>query len=468
MNENGKEKKWSSRFNEPLDPKALAYTASIGFDRHLWREEILQSREYALALLEAGILEETEHLAIQNALSDIEQDIAGGTFSFALADEDIHMAIERALVERLGDVGKKIHTGRSRNDQVATDFRLFVRRAEEELLQALTGLQETLLHLAKEHTRTFMPGLTHLQVAQPVTLAHHLLAYFEMFARDRQRVLQARRRAGVLPLGSGALAGTPYPIDRTRLARALGFDEVSENSLDAVSDRDFALDFLFAAALIMTHLSRLGEDLVLWTSPFFGFASFSDQHATGSSIMPQKKNPDVAELCRAKSGRALGGLVSLFTVMKAQPLAYNKDNQEDKEPVLDAFSTCKESLSVMADALAAMRFFPDAMARALEKGYATATDLADYLVARKMPFRDAHDLVSRIVSWAEKEGMVLEKVPLAALKSFSPLFEEDVYSFLSFEGSASRRKNKGGTAPEAVEKAIARAWALLEEEGSTL
>jgi argininosuccinate lyase len=405
----------------------------------------------------AGILSRRDVAAIVRGLKRIQAEIEAGRFQWSVDAEDVHLNIERRLTALIGDAGKRLHTGRSRNDQVATDLRLWL-RAEIDAIRALLGeLVRVLLDQASRHAGLAMPGFTHLQVAQPVTFGHHLLAYVEMFLRDRERLADCRGRVNRLPLGAAALAGTTFPIDRERVARELGFEAVCENSLDAVSDRDFAIEFSSAAALVMVHLSRLSEELVLWSSPRFGFVRLPDRYCTGSSIMPQKKNPDVPELVRGKSGRVFGGLVALLTLMKAQPLAYNKDNQEDKEPLFDVTDTVRDSLAVFVGMMKDLEPVPEAMRAALLEGHATATDLADYLVRKGVPFRDAHEVVARAVREAELAGCDLASLPLATLRKFSPKIGSDVKRILAPEGSLAARRHIGGTAPAQVAKAIARA-----------
>jgi argininosuccinate lyase len=390
-------------------------------------------------------------------MAELLGEIRAGQFAWSIEREDVHLNIEAALTAKIGDAGKRLHTGRSRNDQVATDIRLFLRDAIDRILAAVAACQRALLDLAEQHAETVMPGFTHLQVAQPVTFGHHLLAYFEMLARDAERLTDCRRRTNRLPLGAAALAGTSYPIDREYVARELGFEAVCENSLDAVSDRDFAIEFTAAAALVMTHLSRLSEELILWMNPRFGFIDLADRFCTGSSIMPQKKNPDVPELVRGKTGRVNGHLVALLTLMKGQPLAYNKDNQEDKEPLFDTVDTLMDTLTIYAEMLRGVTVKPEAMRAAVMQGFATATDLADYLVKKGTPFRDAHEIVARAVRAAESSSRDLADLPLNELQAFSPMIADDVYAVLTLEGSLAARDHLGGTAPAQVRAAIARA-----------
>jgi len=451
------DKPWSGRFTEPTDAFVEAFTASVDFDRRLYRHDIAGSIAHARMLAHVGVLAADECEAIVNGLKQIEAEIDAGTFEWRHTLEDVHMNIEARLIERIGDAGKKLHTGRSRNDQVATDLRLYLRDGVDDTLAAIRRLQEALLDLAEREADTIMPGFTHLQVAQPVTFGHHLLAWNEMLERDHGRFTDARRRINVMPLGAAALAGTSYPIDRAFTAKALGFDAPAENSLDAVSDRDFAIEFTAAAALLMTHLSRFSEELVLWSSSAFGFIELSDAFCTGSSIMPQKKNPDVPELVRGKSARVHGHLVSLLTLMKGQPLAYNKDNQEDKEPLFDTLDTVLGSLKVYAGMIPAIGVRRTAMLAAAQRGFATATDLADYLVRKGVAFRDAHEIVGRAVRAGVESGRDLSAMTLEELKTFSPVIEADVFAVLTLEGSVAARNHVGGTAPGQVRAALKRA-----------
>ncbi len=452
---------WSGRFSEPVAERVKRYTASIPFDWRLAPFDIQGSLAHAKMLQRAGILSADDLAAIQRGLAEIRAEIDAGRFEWSLDLEDVHMNIERALTERVGDAGKRLHTGRSRNDQVATDVRLYLRDAIDQILALLRQAQTALLDLAERHADTVMPGFTHLQVAMPVTFGHHMLAYFEMLKRDAERLADCRRRVNRLPLGAAALAGTTFPIDRDFVAQELGFEAVCENSLDAVSDRDFAIEFLAAGALLMTHISRFSEELVLWMTPRFGFIDLADRFCTGSSIMPQKKNPDVPELMRGKTGRMNGHLVALLTLMKGQPLAYNKDNQEDKEPLFDAVDTLIDTLALLAEMVPGIRVKPEAMRRAAAEGFATATDLADYLVKQGLPFREAHEAVARAVRAAETKGCDLADLSLAELQGFSPLIADDVFAVLTLEGSLAARKHIGGTAPEQVKAAIARARKAL-------
>ena len=431
------------------------YTASVSFDRRLAFHDIRGSLAHARMLAQQGIIGKDDLAAIERGMAAIKLEIETEAFGWSLDDEDVHLNIEKRLTALVGDAGKRLHTGRSRNDQVATDIRLWLREEIDGLDGLLRAYQAALLDLAEEHAATPMPGFTHLQVAQPVTFGHHLMAYFEMAARDRERFADCRRRVNRLPLGAAALAGTSYPIDREFVSRELGFDGVCANSLDAVSDRDFAIEFTAAAALVMTHVSRFSEELILWMSPRVGFIDLADRFCTGSSIMPQKKNPDVPELARGKTGRVFGHLMSLLTLMKGQPLAYNKDNQEDKEPLFDTVDTVRDTLAIFADLVGGIRVRPEAMRAALRQGYATATDLADYLVKKGLPFRDAHEAVALAVRAAEEKGCDLAELGLEALRRFSPLIGEDALAVLSVEGSLASRDHVGGTAPEQVRAAIA-------------
>lgn len=456
-----KNKSWSGRFSEPVDALVKRYTASVDFDKRLAEFDIQGSLAHAGMLAAQGIISRDDLAAIERGMSEILQEIRSGRFEWLLDLEDVHLNIEKRLTDKVGDAGKRLHTARSRNDQVATDVRLWLRAAVDDILGLIRALQKSILDLAEAHIDTVMPGFTHLQVAQPVTFGHHLMAYFEMLNRDAGRFTDARRRINRLPLGAAALAGSGYPVDREMVARTLGFDGVCENSLDAVSDRDFAIEFTSAAALLMTHLSRFSEELILWSSPRFGFIDIADRFCTGSSIMPQKKNPDVPELVRGKTGRVNGHLVALLTLMKGQPLAYNKDNQEDKEPLFDTVDTLVDTLTIYADMLRGIQVDKNAMRRAVLEGFATATDLADYLVKKGLPFRDAHEAVARAVRHAEAKGCDLADLPLAELKQFSPLADEDIYAVLTPEGSLASRRHTGGTAPEQVRRAIDKARAEL-------
>ncbi|MCF8199727.1 MAG: argininosuccinate lyase [Sulfuritalea sp.] len=452
---------WSGRFSEPVSDLVKRYTASVFFDRRMWRQDVRGSLAHARMLARKNIIDESDLAAIEQGMATITREIEAGEFIWNLDDEDVHLNIEKRLTALVGDAGKRLHTGRSRNDQVATDIRLWLRDTIDEIDGQLRNLQKALLDTAESHTDTPLPGFTHLQVAQPVTFGHHLLAYFEMLRRDRERFGDCRRRVNRLPLGAAALAGTTFPIDRESVARDLGFEELCENSLDAVSDRDFAIEFCSAAALVMTHISRFSEELILWMSPRVGFIDLADRFCTGSSIMPQKKNPDVPELARGKTGRVFGHLVGLLTLMKGQPLAYNKDNQEDKEPLFDTADTLIDTLRIFADLVPGIRVKPEAMAAALRQGYATATDLADYLVKKGLPFRDAHEAVARAVRSCEERGCELSELSLDELRSFSPLVGDDVFEVLTVAGSLAARDHIGGTSPAQVRAAIERSRTRL-------
>ncbi len=450
-------KAWSGRFAEPVDELVKRFTASVSFDRRLAPYDIDGSLAHARMLAACGIISKSDLAAIQRGLSRVRREIEAGAFEWSLDAEDVHTNIERRLIALVGDPGKRLHTARSRNDQVATDVRLWLRAEIDQIRGRLQALLEALLGQAERHAAMVMPGFTHLQVAQPVTFGHHMLAYVEMFERDRERLADCRRRVNRLPLGAGALAGTSFPIDRERVARELGFEGLCENSLDAVSDRDFAIEFAACASLAMVHLSRLAEELVLWASPRFGFVRLPDRFCTGSSIMPQKKNPDVPELVRGKSGRVFGHLVALLTLMKGQPLAYNKDNQEDKEPLFDTVDTLKDSLAAFAALIAGIEPVAEAMRSATLEGFSTATDLADYLARKGVPFRDAHESVARAVREAEATGCDLSGLPLKVLRRFSAAIGDDIYEHLTPEGSVASRDHVGGTAPAQVRAAVARA-----------
>ncbi|MCG5536147.1 argininosuccinate lyase [Ectothiorhodospira mobilis] len=455
------DKPWGGRFSEPTDRFVEAFTASVDFDRRLYRHDIEGSMAHARMLARVGVLTDAECRQILEGLELVRAEIESGDFDWSVSLEDVHMNVEARLTQRIGDVGKKLHTGRSRNDQVATDIRLYLREAIDDLMAELRRLQRGLLDLAEREAASVMPGFTHLQTAQPVTFGHHMMAWFEMLERDHARLGDCRRRVNVLPLGSAALAGTPYPLDRHYTAELLGFDAVSDNSLDAVSDRDFAIEFCAAGALIMTHLSRFSEELVLWASAQFGFVDLPDRFCTGSSIMPQKKNPDVPELVRGKTGRVNGNLVSLLTLMKAQPLAYNKDNQEDKEPLFDTVDTLAGSLRAFADMVPHIQVRAAAMEEATRKGFATATDLADYLVRKGMAFRDAHEVVGRAVRHGLETGRDLGEMELEELRRFSTTIEADVFDVLTLQGSLAARNVHGGTAPDQVRARIQEARARI-------
>ncbi len=464
---------WSGRFSEPVSERVKRYTASIPFDWRLAPFDIQGSLAHAAMLHQVGVLSAQDLADIRRGLGEILADFEAGRFTWNLDDEDIHFNIERALTRKVGDAGKRLHTGRSRNDQVATDVRLWLRDAIDRILELNILARRALIDLAEQHAATVMPGFTHLQAAQPVTFGHHMLAWQEMLTRDHERLVDCRRRVNRLPLGAAALAGTSFPIDREFVARELGFEGVCENSLDAVSDRDFAIEFLAAGALIMTHFSRMAEELVIWMTPRFGFIDLADRFCTGSSIMPQKKNPDVPELMRGKTGRMNGHLIALLTLMKGQPLAYNKDNQEDKEPLFDAVDTLVDTLAIFAEMMGnhvdeqtGERVFhvkvkAERMRQAAVEGFATATDLADYLVKQGLPFREAHEAVARAVRAAEQKGCDLADLSLAELQAFSPLIEADIYAVLTLEGSLAARDHLGGTAPNQVRAAVARARARL-------
>jgi argininosuccinate lyase len=451
-----KSEAWSALFSEPMSELVQRYTASVGFDRRLWRADIAGSLAHAAMLAAQGIVSSEDFAAIERGMAQISDEIERGEFDWKLGLEDVHLNIEARLTQLVGDAGKRLHTGRSRNDQVATDVRLWLRDEIDAIGALLVALQQALVEVAAANAATVMPGFTHLQVAQPVSFGHHLLAYVEMFARDAERMADVRRRTNRLPLGAAALAGTSYPLDRERVARALGMDGVCQNSIDAVSDRDFAIEFSAAASLAMIHVSRLSEELVLWMSQSFGFIDLPDRFCTGSSIMPQKKNPDVPELARGKTGRVVGHLMALLMLMKGQPLAYNKDNQEDKEPLFDSVDTLKDTLRIFCELVAGIVVKPQAMERAAAKGYATATDLADYLVGKGLPFRDAHELVARAVRQAIAQGAALDELPLETLQGFHPSIGADVREHLSLRGSLAARNGLGGTAPEQVLAQVAR------------
>ena len=451
------EKPWGGRFTEPTDAFVERFTASVGFDQRLYHHDILGSIAHATMLADVGVLTPQERDDIIEGLKGVKADIEAGRFEWSVSLEDVHMNIEAKLTERIGITGKKLHTGRSRNDQVATGIRLYLRDEIDAISEELNRLQNGLLDLAAREAATIMPGFTHLQTAQPVTFGHHLLAWFEMLVRDADRLQDCRKRVNVMPLGAAALAGTTYPIDRSITAKLLGFDRPSENSLDSVSDRDFAIEFCSFAALLMTHLSRFSEELVLWTSAQFDFIDLPDRFCTGSSIMPQKKNPDVPELVRGKTGRVNGHLVSLLTLMKSQPLAYNKDNQEDKEPLFDTVDTVKGCLKAYADMIPAIEAKADNMRVAAKRGFSTATDLADYLVKKGVAFRDAHEIVGKAVAFGVAESRDLSEMTTEELARFSDVITEDVFDVLTLDGSVQARNHLGGTAPEQVRAAVGRA-----------
>jgi argininosuccinate lyase len=458
---------WSALFSEPMSELVQRYTASVFFDKRLWRADIAGSLAHADMLAAQGIIAAADLAAIQQGMAQITQEIESDQFDWKLALEDVHLNIEARLTQLVGDAGKRLHTGRSRNDQVATDIRLWLRDEIDLIRSLLRELQAALVDVASRNVDVILPGFTHLQVAQPVSFAHHLLAYVEMFSRDEARLGDVRGRVNQLPLGSAALAGTTYPLDRERVARTLGMDGVCQNSLDAVSDRDFAIEFTAAASLVMVHVSRLSEELILWMSQNFAFIKIADRFTTGSSIMPQKKNPDVPELARGKTGRVVGHLMGLITLMKGQPLAYNKDNQEDKEPLFDTVDTLKDTLRIFAEMIGGqvgadgvksggITVNAPNMRAATLKGFATATDLADYLVKKGLPFRDAHETVAEAVKAASDRGCDLTDLPLDVLKTFNANIEQDVYEVLTLEGSLQARNTLGGTAPAQVRQQLAR------------
>jgi len=477
MSQNQFDKKsqgWSALFSEPMSDLVKRYTSSVFFDKRLWQADISGSLAHAEMLATQGIISRQDLADIERGLAQIAADIEAGAFEWKLDLEDVHLNIEARLTQLVGDAGKRLHTGRSRNDQVATDVRLWLRGEIDLINTLLTDLQTSLLEVAEKHVEVILPGFTHLQVAQPISFGHHMLAYVEMFSRDAERMREVRARVNRLPLGAAALAGTSYPLDRERVAKTLGMvndqgqPQVCQNSLDAVSDRDFAIEFTAAASLCMVHISRLSEELIIWMSQNFGFIKIADRFTTGSSIMPQKKNPDVPELARGKTGRVVGHLMGLITLMKGQPLAYNKDNQEDKEPLFDTVDTLKDTLRIFSEMMGG-QFNPDtgqkeggisvnaeAMERAALKGYATATDLADYLVKKGLPFRDAHETVAHAVKAAVTHQVDLSELPLAVLQEFNPTIEKDVFDVLSLRGSLNTRDVLGGTAPRQVRLQIAR------------
>ena len=454
-----KNQMWSGRFSESTSERVARFSESVSFDQRLWRADIAGSQAHARMLGKVGVIAAADVEAIVSGLDAIAAEIEAGRFVWQIALEDVHMNIEAALTERIGEAGKRLHTARSRNDQVATDVRLFTRAAIDELLTLTTAVADALLDLAEQEADSILPGFTHLQVAQPVTFGHHLLAWREQMLRDAARLADARRRTNVLPLGSAALAGTVYPLDRHYVAELLGFAAISENSLDAVSDRDFAIETVFACSLLMVHLSRWSEELILWSTPMFGFVSLPDRFCTGSSIMPQKKNPDVPELVRGKTGRVVGDLNALLMLMKAQPLAYNRDNQEDKQPLFDALDTARDCLAVYADMIPHIVVKRARCREAAAQGFSTATDLADYLVKKGLPFRDAHHAVGNAVGLAAGKGCDLAELSLAELQGFSPLVTDDVFAHITPEASVAARTTYGGTAPAQVRAAVARARA---------
>ncbi len=457
------EKPWGGRFNEPTDAFVEQFTASVEFDQRLYYHDIAGSIAHATMLAKVGVLTGDERDQIITGLEEIRQEIESGEFTWSVTLEDVHMNIEARLTEKIGLTGKKLHTGRSRNDQVATDIRLYLRDEIDVIAEELSRLQTGLVDLAEREAATIMPGFTHLQTAQPVTFGHHVLAWNEMLQRDYERLLDCRKRVNIMPLGAAALAGTTYPIDRDLTAELLGFERPSYNSLDSVSDRDFAIEFCGFASLLMTHLSRCSEELILWTSAQFKFIDLPDRFCTGSSIMPQKKNPDVPELVRGKTGRVTGHLISLLTLMKSQPLAYNKDNQEDKEPLFDVLDTVKACLKAYADMAPAIQVNAEAMREAARRGFSTATDLADYLVVKGVAFRDAHEIVGKAVAYGVQQKKDLSDMTLDELRQFSEVIEQDVFDVLTLEGSVNARNHIGGTAPEQVIAAVQRSREILAQ-----
>ena len=456
-------KPWGGRFSEPTDAFVERFTASVNFDKRMYHHDITGSIAHATMLAAVGVLTDEEKTTIIDGLEAIHDEIEQGTFEWSVTLEDVHMNIEAALTKRIGITGKKLHTGRSRNDQVATDIRLYLRDEIDAIAKELTRYQSGLLSLAEKHTDTIMPGFTHLQTAQPVTFGHHIMAWFEMAQRDYTRLMDCRARLNQSPLGAAALAGTTYPIDREQTTSLLKFDQPTRNSLDSVSDRDFAIEFSACASIIMTHLSRASEELVLWTSAQFNFIDLPDRFCTGSSIMPQKKNPDVPELVRGKTGRVNGHLICLLTLMKSQPLAYNKDNQEDKEPLFDTIDTLKDCLRAFADMVPAIEPKKDVMYEAAKRGFSTATDLADYLVRKGIPFRDSHEIVGKSVAYGIESNKDLSEMTLNELQQFSSEIDNDVFDVLTLEGSVAARNHIGGTAPNQVIFAVNTAKNLLNE-----
>ena len=455
-------KLWGGRFAKEESAKAQQFNASIQFDQKLYRQDITGSIAHSRMLARQGIIPQSEADLIKEALTDILADIENGNFQFTIEQEDIHMNIESVLTQRIGAAGKRLHTARSRNDQVAVDFRLYLKDEIQEISGLLLTLARTLCDLAEQHQDTVMPGYTHLQRAQPVTLAFHLMAYVQMFRRDQERLADCLKRTDSLPLGSGALAGTTYPTDREFLAQELGFSRICENAMDAVSDRDFALEFLSCASILMMHLSRFCEELILWSTTEFGFLEMDDAYSTGSSIMPQKKNPDMAELIRGKTGKVYGSLMTLLTIMKGLPLAYNKDMQEDKPPVFDTVETLKDSLSIFTDMIATSKFRCEVMEQAAKKGFMNATDAADYLVSKGLPFRDCHEIIGKLVLYCVNHQTAIEDLPLSKLKEFSPLFDEDVYEKIDIRACISAKKSMGSTSFESVAAMIRKAKKELE------
>lgn len=459
MSENQLDKKsqaWSALFSEPVDELVKRYTASVNFDKRLWRADIAGSLAHAEMLAAQGIITAQDLGDIQRGMAQIYQEIENGQFEWSLELEDVHLNIEARLTHLVGDAGKRLHTGRSRNDQVATDIRLWLRDEIDNLASLLGQLQQALLSLAEKNVDVIMPGFTHLQVAQPVTFGHHIMAYVEMFSRDSERLLETRHRVNRLPLGSAALAGTSYRLDRERVARTLGMEAVCNNSMDAVSDRDFAIEFTALSSIMMVHFSRLSEELIMWMNQSFGFIDMADRFCTGSSIMPQKKNPDVPELARGKAGRVFGHLMGLLTLMKGQALTFNHDNQEDKEPLFDTVDTVGHTLRIFTDLVGGLIIKPGAMEQAALKGYATATDLADYLVKKGLPFRDAHETVAAAVKYAIAQEVDLAALPLSELQKFNAHIGQDVYEVLTLQGSVQSRDILGGTAPKQVSFQIGR------------
>ncbi|KQP19967.1 argininosuccinate lyase [Pseudorhodoferax sp. Leaf265] len=456
-----KSQAWSALFSEPMSDLVKRYTSSVFFDKRLWQADIAGSLAHAEMLAAQKVISDADLASIQKGMAQITAEIEAGQFDWKLDLEDVHLNIEARLTQLVGDAGKRLHTGRSRNDQVATDVRLWLRGEIDLIAGLLTDLQKALVGIAEQNVDVILPGFTHLQVAQPVSFGHHMLAYVEMFARDAERMADVRRRTNRLPLGAAALAGTSYPLDRERVAKTLGMEGVCQNSLDAVSDRDFAIEFAAAASLAMVHISRFSEELILWMSQNFGFIRIADRFTTGSSIMPQKKNPDVPELARGKTGRVVGHLMGLITLMKGQPLAYNKDNQEDKEPLFDTVDTLKDTLRIFAEMVGGITVVPAAMEQAAARGYATATDLADYLVKKGLPFRDAHETVAHAVKAAQSHACDLSELPLTVLQGFHPAIEKDVFDVMSLRGSLEARSTLGGTAPSQVKAQIARHRARL-------
>ena len=459
-------KLWGGRFSEATDAFVERFTASVDFDQRLYQQDIDGSIAHATMLASTGVLSQHESEQIIDGLNAIRDDIANGHFTWSVSLEDVHMNIEAELTRRIGPVGKKLHTGRSRNDQVATDIRLYLRDQVDVIATELTRLQTGIVNLAKEHAATIMPGFTHLQTAQPVTFGHHLMAWYEMLERDYGRLMDCRKRVNQCPLGAAALAGTTYPIDRQQTASLLHFSAPTRNSLDSVSDRDFAIEFCSFAAMTLMHLSRASEELVLWTSAQFNFIKLPDRFCTGSSIMPQKKNPDVPELVRGKTGRVNGSLISLLTLMKSQPLAYNKDNQEDKEPLFDAIDTVRDCLRAFADMVPAIVANKDEMYTAAKRGFSTATDLADYLVRQGIPFRDSHEIVGKAVAYGVDKGRDLSEMSLGELQTFSDKIQADIFEVLTLEGSVAARKHIGGTAPEQVRAAAEAAGETLRQRAA--